>query len=92
MIRSELVKYNYKLDQRPEIIVANKMDTDEAQLNMMEDHIKDYFKDKNIVFVSGLLKDNVEELLLRIAKELQTAKYIPLWRNGDIYDGVKVID
>ncbi|AGY41618.1 GTP-binding protein Obg [Mesoplasma florum W37] len=91
LIRSELVKYNYKLDERPEIIVANKMDTDEAQLNMMEEDIKKYFKDKKVVFVSGLLKDNVDELLLKIAKELETAKYVPLWEmEQDIYEGIKV--
>ncbi|WP_031542953.1 GTPase ObgE [Mesoplasma photuris] len=91
LIRKELKEYNLKLDDRPEIIVINKMDLDEAQLNMMDERIINYFKDKKVIQVSGLHKDNTQELLLRIAKELETAKYVPLWEmDGEIDLDVKL--
>ncbi|KAF5295740.1 hypothetical protein FQA39_LY12913 [Lamprigera yunnana] len=70
----QLKKYNLKLDDRCEIIVANKMDLDEAQLYKMDDRINEYFKDKNVIYVSGIKKENTEELLLEISKQLKTAK------------------
>ncbi|PPE04369.1 GTPase ObgE [Entomoplasma ellychniae] len=91
LIRNELKRYNYKLDKRPEIIVLNKMDTDEAKINAMDDSIKEFFKDKKVVFTAGIKKENTQELLIMITEELKTAKYIPLWEvEKDIYDGVKV--
>ncbi|ATZ18814.1 GTPase ObgE [Williamsoniiplasma somnilux] len=83
MIRKELIEYNLNLDKRPEIIVANKMDLDEAKLYAIDENIEKYFKDKNIIRVSGLKKENIQELLLAISKELETAKYIPLWEMGE---------
>ncbi|WP_026389738.1 GTPase ObgE [[Acholeplasma] multilocale] len=91
MIRNELKEYNLKLDDRVEIIVANKMDLDEAQINMMDENIINYFKDKNMIQVSGLNRDNTEELLTAIAKELETAKYIPLWEmDGEVDTDVRI--
>lgn len=91
LIRKELVAYNYKLDERPEIIVANKMDTDQAQINMLDEKIKSYFANKKIVFTSGLKKENTDQLLLLIAEELKIAKYIPLWEmQEDENNGIKV--
>ncbi|AUF83642.1 GTPase ObgE [Mesoplasma syrphidae] len=91
LIRKELREYNLNIDQRPEIIVANKMDLDEAQINMMDEEIIEYFKDKNLIQVSGINKGNTQELLLAIAKQLETAKYIPLWEmDGEIASDVKI--
>ncbi|SYV95960.1 GTPase obg, partial [Mycoplasma putrefaciens] len=79
LVRDELTAYNLNLEKRPEIIVFNKMDLDEAQLNLMDQKILDYFKDKNTVQISGLKKKNIDQLLLEISKVLKTAKDAPLW-------------
>lgn len=83
LIRKELIAYNLKLDVRPEIIIANKMDLDEAKLFMMDESIQKYFANKKLIQVSGLKKENINELLDAIAEELKTAKYLPLWEMGD---------
>ncbi|ATG97327.1 GTPase ObgE [Mesoplasma lactucae] len=89
-IRAELKDYNQHLDERPEIVVLNKMDTDEAQINMMDERIKEFFKDKNTVQVSGLKRENLKAFLADISETLKTTTYKPLWEVKDKYNGVKV--
>lgn len=80
MIRKELHDYNLNLDNRLEIIIANKMDLDEAQINDLDEVIKKYFGDKKVIYVSGLKKENTQNLLNTIAKELKTVpKVLPIW-------------
>lgn len=74
MIRKELKNYNYKLDELPEIIVANKMDLDEAQINLLDEKITKYFKNKPIIYVSGLKKSNLDKLTLKMAEALTKVK------------------
>jgi GTP-binding protein len=77
LIRKELVNYNLKLDGRPEIIIANKIDLDEAKINLM--YFEEQFKDKIIVPISGLKKENIDQLLIKINDTLATAADISLW-------------
>jgi Obg family GTPase CgtA-like protein len=77
LIRKELVNYNLKLDGRPEIIIANKIDLDEAKINLM--YFEEQFKDKIIVPISGLKKENIDQLLVKINDTLATAADISLW-------------
>ncbi|AGR41991.1 GTPase ObgE [Spiroplasma diminutum] len=81
LIRKELVEYNYHLEKRVEIIVANKMDIDEAQINVL--YFKEKYKDKKIIEVSGLSKLNIDQLLLEIGSTLEEVKDIPLWEIKD---------
>lgn len=76
-IRKELCDYNLNLDDRSEIIVANKMDIEEAKINLI--YFKEKFKNKNIVEISGLQKLNIPKLLSIICDKLETAKEISLW-------------
>lgn len=82
LIRKELLDYNLNLDQRPEIIVANKMDLEEAQINMLDEEISEFFADKILIPVSGIKKQNTEALLLKISAELEEANKNPLWKLG----------
>ncbi|AUB31413.1 GTPase ObgE [Spiroplasma floricola] len=77
LIRKELIEYNYNLEKRVEIIVANKMDIDEAQINVL--YFKEKYKDKKIIEVSGLNRMNIDQLLLEIGSTLEKVKDIPLW-------------
>ncbi|QVK03942.1 GTPase ObgE [Mycoplasma mycoides] len=82
LIRDELKAYNLNLEKRPEVIVLNKMDLDEAQLNLLDEKIINYFKDKKVVRISGLKKGNIDQLLFMIYEELKVAKKQPLWELG----------
>lgn len=86
LIRNELKTYNLNLEKRAEIIVFNKMDLDEAQLNLLDEKIINYFKNKKVVQISGLKKENIDQLLFMIYEELKIAKKQPLWeldKNND---------
>lgn len=74
MIRKELKNYGNQLADLPEIIVANKMDLDEAQINFLDERIKKYFKNKNIIYISGLKRTNLRDLTLNMAQELAKAE------------------
>jgi len=92
IIRKELVQYNLKLQNLPEIIIFNKIDLEEAQINLLDENILEYFADKQTVQISGLKKANVAELLLMISKTLQETVYQPLWEQDgtDKTDEIKV--
>ncbi|WP_342258458.1 GTPase ObgE [Spiroplasma endosymbiont of Dioctria linearis] len=81
LIRKELIEYNFNLEKRVEIIVANKIDIDEAKINLL--YFKEKYKDKKIIEVSGLTKINIDQLLLEIGSTLEIVKDIPLWEIKD---------
>ncbi|ARU91974.1 GTPase ObgE [Spiroplasma clarkii] len=89
LIKHELKEYNLNLDKRFEIIVANKIDLDEAQINVL--YFKEKYPNKLIVEISGLKKQNIEKLLLTIGDALEQVKDEPLWLiNDDVAIGYKV--
>jgi len=77
LIKKELLNYNLNLEKRPEIIVANKMDIEEAEINLL--YFIEKYKDKTIIEVSGLNKYNIDKLLMEIGSLLEVAKDEPLW-------------
>jgi GTP-binding protein len=77
-IRQELINYNFALQNLPEIIILNKMDLDEAQINLMDQRIIDYFQDKKTIQISGLKKENLNALLLLIDQTLKTSHIEPV--------------
>lgn len=70
-IRKELSDFREDLLNRPEIIVANKMDLPNASLNL-EKFKKEIGKD--VIAISAYTKDNLDELLYKIADTLALAK------------------
>lgn len=84
-IKKELEEYDKKLLLRPEIIVANKMDIAEANDNLNEfikKMRKEFPQTKNemgvlvdtftIIPISAYTKENLDELLFKIADTLET--------------------
>ncbi|ASP28517.1 GTPase ObgE [Spiroplasma corruscae] len=69
LIRNELITYNLDLEKRHEIIIANKIDIEEAEINLM--YFKEKYKDKVIIQTSGLKKENIENLLILIGDTLE---------------------
>lgn len=64
-INKELENYNPKLLQRPQIIVANKMDLPESEKNLEE--FKKQVKDVLIIPISAYTKKNLDQLLYKTA-------------------------
>lgn len=71
-INSELEQYQYRLLERPQIIVANKMDEECAKENLKKFKEK-VGEDVKIFPISAIIHDGVEQVLYAIADTLQTA-------------------
>jgi GTP-binding protein len=81
-INGELVKYNEKLAERPQIIAANKMDMPDAeeQLELFKAQLaeRDDADQYQILPISSLTKKGVQELLYKAADVLDTVAEAPL--------------
>ncbi|WP_425379319.1 GTPase ObgE [Spiroplasma endosymbiont of Polydrusus pterygomalis] len=71
-VKTELKNYNYKLELRPEIIVANKMDLEIATENLVK--FKAQMPDAKIIGVSGLMQQNLSLLVNEIGTMLTKIK------------------
>lgn len=83
-IKNELAAYNSDLLKRPQIIVANKMDQDEAQLFLQE--FKEKLNDDIPIFeISALTKNNLNELIYKLSDLLDVTPKFPLFSEKDEY-------
>lgn len=73
-INLELESYNPDLLKRPQIIVANKMDLPGA-----EENLEEFKKQLNVevIPISAFTKDNLNELIYKVADKLDEVKLIP---------------
>lgn len=79
-INQELESYRMNLTKRPMIVVANKMDVIEAKKNLEE------FKkmvDVPVVEISAYTKENLDELLYKIADTLAVTKEFSLFEDEE---------
>ena len=76
-INEELKEYNLRLTERPQIIVANKMDMPAAEDNLNTFKRK-LTEDIKIFPISALTKQGLDELLYTIADTLETTSEFPL--------------
>lgn len=76
-INNELEQYNLRLIERPQIIVANKMDMPDAEENLNEFKTK-IAEDIPVFPISAVTKTGLRELLLAIADKLETTPEFPL--------------
>lgn len=77
-INKELGEYRYKLLERPQIVVANKMDIGEAEENLK------VFREKvgpevEIIQVSAATRQGMDQLLYKTADLLETTAQFPLY-------------
>ncbi|MGX0371747.1 GTPase ObgE [Staphylococcus cohnii] len=74
VINEELKAYEHRLEERPQIVVANKMDIPDAEDNLTI--FKEQLNDKNvrIIPLSTVMHDNIDELLYAIADTLEEVK------------------
>ncbi|UDI78095.1 GTPase ObgE [Staphylococcus taiwanensis] len=88
IINKELVNYKQRLEDRPQIVVANKMDIPEAQDNL--ELFKEEIDDENVIIVpvSTITRDNIDQLLYKIADKLEEVKDIDFSVEEDEEAGV----
>jgi GTP-binding protein len=76
-INKELEEYNLRLTERPQIIVANKMDMPEAEENLQK--FKEHLQEDFPIFpISALSRKGLRELLYAIADKIEETPEFPL--------------
>ncbi|AVP37239.1 GTPase ObgE [Staphylococcus felis] len=74
-INKELTAYKQRLDERPQIIVANKMDMPESQ-EQLELFKAQLDSDVTVIPISSYTRENIDQLLYEIANTLESVKDI----------------
>jgi GTP-binding protein len=76
-INEELKQYNLRLTERPQLIVANKMDITgaEEQLETFKEKLKD---DVSVFPISAVTRQGLREVLFAVADLLETTPEFPL--------------
>ncbi|WHY76331.1 GTPase ObgE [Neobacillus sp. WH10] len=76
-INRELKEYNLRLTERPQIIVANKMDMPDAEENLQK--FKEQLEEDYPIFpISALSRKGLRELLFAVADKLEETPEFPL--------------
>ncbi|MEO2074607.1 MAG: GTPase ObgE [Bacillus sp. (in: firmicutes)] len=76
-INKELEEYNLRLTERPQIIVANKMDIPEAEENLQK--FKERLEEDYPIFpISAITRKGLRELLFSIADKIEETPEFPL--------------
>lgn len=70
-INKELGEYEYRLLERPQIIVANKMDGDEAEENLKK--FKEKLGDHKVFPIIAPIHEGIDAVLYAVADALETA-------------------
>lgn len=70
-INKELGEYEYRLLERPQIIVANKMDGDEAEENLNK--FKEKLGDQKVFPIIAPIHEGIDTVLYAVADALETA-------------------
>ncbi|HCX2258724.1 TPA: GTPase ObgE [Staphylococcus aureus] len=73
VINQELAAYEQRLEDRPQIVVANKMDLPESQDNLIL-FKEEIGEDVPVIPVSTITRDNIGQLLYAIADKLEEYK------------------
>jgi len=86
-INNELGQYRYKLLERPQIVVANKMDMEGAEDNLKK------FKDQvgeevEVVEISAFTRQNLDQLLYKTADLLANTPQFPLYDEDETEQSV----
>lgn len=81
VINSELEQYKYKLLQRPQIVVANKMDEDGAEENL--ERFRKAYPDLEVFPVISLIGEGMQAVLYRAADLLDVTDSFPIEDDED---------
>ena len=82
-INDELKQYEYRLMERPQIVLANKMDLDGAQENLKR--FRKAYPEVEVFETTTIIAEGLEPVLYRAADLLETTPQFPLY-NDDASD------
>ncbi|QVK16946.1 GTPase ObgE [Mycoplasmatota bacterium] len=82
-INHELASYKMNLLKRPQIIVANKMDLPNAEENL-ETFKSKLTEDIDIIPISAVTRQNLNEMLYKIADLLENASFFPIYEEDEL--------
>ena len=82
IINKELASYKYGLMNRPQVVVANKMDGDEAAANL--ERFKAVYPDVEVFETTALISEGLTEVMYRVADLLDVTAPFPLMENEDM--------
>lgn len=84
IINEELKQYEYRLLERPQIVIANKMDLDAAQENLAR--FRKEYPDVEIFEATAIIAEGLEPVLYRAADLLAVTEQFPLFQeeNQDV--------
>ncbi len=71
-INQELFAYNYNLEKKSQLVVANKMDLPMAEENLAR--FKEAYPDVEVVTISALTQSGLELMLMKTADMLEAAE------------------
>ncbi|WP_264738670.1 GTPase ObgE [Cytobacillus firmus] len=86
-INKELKEYNLRLTERPQVIVANKMDMPDAEENLKK--FKEQLEEEYPIFpISALTRQGLRDLLFAVADKLEETPEFPLSHEEEEDTGV----
>lgn len=81
IINEELANYEYRLMERPQIVVANKMDLDPAQENLKR--FKEAYPDVEVFETTTIIAEGMDAVLYKTADLLEVTPAFPLHSDED---------
>ncbi|MEG0330297.1 MAG: GTPase ObgE [Longicatena sp.] len=82
IINEELGNYEYRLLERPQIVLANKMDLPQAQENL--ERFKKAYPDIEVFETTTIIAEGLDPVLYRAADLLATTPQFPLYNDEDV--------
>lgn len=82
VINEELANYEYRLMERPQIVLANKMDLDAAQDNLVR--FKEAYPNIEVFETTTIIADGLDAVLYRAADLLETTPQFPLYNDEEV--------
>lgn len=86
IINQELENYQYRLLERPQIVVANKMDLENAQENLKR--FKEAYPEVEVFETTTIIDEGLEAVLYRAADLLDNTDIFPLFDEKEENQGV----
>lgn len=80
-IRKEIKQYDEKLARKPELIIANKMDLPDFDVNL--EKFKKEFPNLEVVCVSAMEQKGLDEMIYKLADMLENAVLEPLYEENN---------
>lgn len=87
VINQELAAYEQRLEDRPQIVVANKMDLPESQDNLIL-FKEEIGEDVPVIPVSTITRENIDQLLYAIADKLEEYKDVDFTVEEEVSVGI----